>query len=54
MIVAAVVVLSLYAVRPRGFVIRDDLGATRFDVTVLIECRVETHPALSGDNDTAI
>ncbi len=28
MIVAAVVVLSLCAVRPRGFVIRDDLGTT--------------------------
>jgi len=53
MIVAAVVVLSLCAVRPRGFVIREDLGATRFNMTALIDCRVETHPALRGDNDTA-
>jgi hypothetical protein len=44
MIVAAVVVLSLCAVRPRGFVIREDLGAT---------CRVETHLALGDDNVTA-
>ena len=38
MIVAAVVVLSLCAVRPRGFVIREDLGATCFDITALIDC----------------
>jgi hypothetical protein len=53
MIVAAVVVLSLCAVRPRGFVIPEDLGATRFDMTALTDCRVETRPALRGDNDTA-
>jgi hypothetical protein len=53
MIVAAVVVLSLCAVRLRGFVIRDDLGTTRFDMTAFIRCRVKTHPALCGDNDTA-
>jgi hypothetical protein len=53
MIVAAVLVLSLCAVRSRGFVIREDLGAIRFDMTALIDCRVETHPAPRGDNDTA-
>jgi hypothetical protein len=52
MILAAVVGLSLSAVRLRSFVIRDDLDATRFE-TALIDCRVETHPALCGDNVTA-
>ena len=53
MIVAAVLVLSLCAVRSRGFVIREDPGAIRFDMTALIGGQVETHPALRGDNDTA-
>jgi hypothetical protein len=53
MIVAAVVVLSLCAVRPQGFVVQNDLGTTRFDMTALIDCRVKTHLALCGDNDTA-
>jgi hypothetical protein len=53
MIVAAVGVLSLCAVRSRGFVIREDFGAIRFDMTALIDCRDETHPAPRGDNDTA-
>jgi hypothetical protein len=49
-IVAAIVGLSLCAVRPRGFVIRDDLKATRFYIAALIDCRVETHPALCREN----
>jgi hypothetical protein len=53
MIVAAVVGLLLCVVQPRRLVIQGDLNATRFDITAPVDGRVETHPALCGDDVTA-
>jgi hypothetical protein len=52
MIVAAVVGLSLCAVRSWCLALQDDLDAARIDITALINGRVETS-ALRGDNVTA-
>jgi hypothetical protein len=50
---AEVVGLSFCVVQPRGLVVQNDLDNAGIDITALADGRVETHPALCGDNVTA-
>jgi hypothetical protein len=53
MIVAAVVALSHCMVQSWCLAIQDCLDAARIDINALINGRVETHPALCGNDVTA-